>query len=117
MRSTFHGVVGAEYQITIPKNRGPKTVSLSSGKVRFTAGSVETMALGEGDIAALYAAFPGVRVRPTAAPAEEAPQEARQEPQEAPEEAPPSIDATQAPEEQESPKPSKKKGKGEDGQG
>lgn len=62
--STYTGVVGIEWEVKVPRDRGKTRIMLSCGETCFTPGSTETLRLGEGDVATLYSKIPGVRIRP-----------------------------------------------------
>lgn len=63
-RSIYVADRQARYQILFPRNRGPRTIGLSFGNVRFIPGSVQTLQLGEGDVAKLYHEIDGIRLIP-----------------------------------------------------
>jgi nucleoid-associated protein YgaU len=59
---------GALYRVKVPMGLPRITVALSSGTVWLNAGSTSTMRLGDGDVATLFKAIPGVKIRAAKAP-------------------------------------------------
>lgn len=60
----YAGSLDVTYLVTIPRNRGPVRVKLAAGVQVLRAGTSTPMILGDLDIAALYSACPGVKLRP-----------------------------------------------------
>lgn len=74
-QSTFAASLDVEWVVEVPSDRPMVVVKLAVGRFEWRAGSVHTLTLGEGDVAALYAQIPGVRIRPNAAKKHRAPVE------------------------------------------
>ena len=66
-QSTFAASLDVEWVVEVPSDRPMVVVKLTVGRFEWRAGSVHTLTLGDGDVAALYAQIPGVRIRPNAA--------------------------------------------------
>lgn len=64
MQSTYAASLDVEWVIEIPSDRCMAVVKLDAGTFEWKAGTTHTLVLGEGDVAALYAQVPGVRIRP-----------------------------------------------------
>jgi len=68
---TYAGSMDVTYQVVIPNNIAPRTLSLASGDVKLRPGTTHHLRLGERDIARLVELVPGVRLK--AAPVVEPP--------------------------------------------
>jgi len=70
----YLATLDVEYVIRTPRNLPPVSVRLGGGEVRwFRGGSVTRERLGQGDVARVYAAIPGVSLRPVKVEAKRVP--------------------------------------------